>query len=92
MRTILKPLCFLLVLGSGTVVADTLMIEKVQTDRASLAERPSRGMSQEAVQAQFGEPESWTEAVGEPPISRWIYPNYTVYFERDRVLHAVSRR
>jgi hypothetical protein len=28
-------------------------------------------------------------AVGEPPISRWEYTGYTVYFEHDLVLHSV---
>jgi hypothetical protein len=92
MRTILRPLCLALALAPCAAYADTLMIEKVQADRETASERPSRGMSKETVLGRFGQPETWTEAVGEPPISRWIYPSYTVYFERDRVLHAVSRR
>ena len=31
-------------------------------------------------------------AVGEPPITRWEYRNMIVYFEYDRVIHAVMKR
>jgi len=32
------------------------------------------------------------EAVGQPPITRWDYPTFSVYFENDRVIHAVAKR
>lgn len=51
--------------------------------------RPTRGMSQDAVLDQYGLPESKTAAVGEPPISFWRYPDYTVYFESETVIHSV---
>ena len=54
--------------------------------------KPTRGMTQERVQAEFGSPESTQAAVGEPPISRWEYANFVVFFEYDRVVHAVSKR
>jgi hypothetical protein len=28
-------------------------------------------------------------AVGRPPISRWEYPGFIVYFEHEHVIHAV---
>ena len=92
MRTILKSLGLALILGSSTAVADTLVVDKVRTDAQSAAERPSRGMAQQTVLNRFGEPQSRVPAVGEPPISSWVYGNYTVYFEHDRVLHTVVRR
>jgi hypothetical protein len=27
--------------------------------------------------------------VGDPPITRWVYDRFTVYFENDRVIHSV---
>jgi len=51
---------------------------------------PSRGMSMEAVEAAFGAPLEKIPAVGDPPISRWIYPDYVVFFEYDKVIHSVS--
>ena len=58
--------------------------------RAALT-RPPRGMREAAVLAQFGEPLSMTPAVGTPPISRWHYADFTVYFEHETVVHSVVR-
>jgi hypothetical protein len=54
--------------------------------------RPTRGMTQSSVQAKFGAPASTRAPVGDPPITRWEYPNMIVYFEYDRVIHAVMKR
>lgn len=56
------------------------------------AGKPTRGMTQDSVQANFGSPQSTTAAVGEPPISRWDYAEFVVFFEYDRVIHAVTKR
>jgi hypothetical protein len=53
-------------------------------------DRPARGMSMEKVEAQFGAPARRVPAVGEPPITRWEYPGFTVYFEHHLVIHAVA--
>ncbi len=53
---------------------------------------PVKGMSMHQVEAKFGAPQEKIPAVGEPPISRWVYPDYTVYFERQYVLHTVLKR
>ncbi|MFT7223500.1 MAG: hypothetical protein ACI82Z_001036 [Cellvibrionaceae bacterium] len=52
-------------------------------------ERPRQGMTKSRVEAVFGKPNSRDDAVGEPPISRWIYDGFTVYFEYDRAIHSV---
>ena len=44
------------------------------------------------VQSRYGEPTTRHAAVGNPPITRWDYPQFAVYFENDRVLHAVLVR
>ncbi|WP_416392088.1 hypothetical protein NR756_10100 [Alloalcanivorax xenomutans] len=54
-------------------------------------EAPQRGMTQNQVRAQFGAPQDTKGPVGQPPISRWGYPDYTVYFENQVVLHSVTR-
>lgn len=54
--------------------------------------RPTQGMSMEAVKAHYGEPASKTAAVGEPPITRWNYAKFSVYFEHNTVLHSVVAR
>ena len=54
--------------------------------------KPTRGMTQERVRANFGEPNSTVAAVGDPPISRWIYSDFVVFFEYDKVIHSVTKR
>jgi hypothetical protein len=51
---------------------------------------PDRGQSMASVEARFGVPDTRSAAVGQPPITRWSYPNFTVYFEHDHVVHAVA--
>jgi hypothetical protein len=71
--------------------ADLIVVDgQVQLQPATV-ETPRRGMSMKAVEARFGAPRNRIAAVGEPPISRWEYDGFTVYFERDLVLHTVVR-
>jgi hypothetical protein len=46
-------------------------------------------MSMSQVASRFGDPITKVPAVGKPPISRWEYPGFVVYFERDHVIHSV---
>ncbi len=54
--------------------------------------RPTRGMTQASVQSKYGSPVSVEAPVGEPPITRWEYSDFVVFFEHDRVIHAVLKR
>ncbi len=81
----------LLALGmAGPALAETLNTET--GDPAQAAERPNRGNTMATVQSRFGEPTNRHATVGNPPITRWDYPQFAVYFENDRVLHAVLVR
>ena len=61
-------------------------------DRATLnTTLPVRGMRGSQVQRDFGAPEQKMPAVGKPPISRWIYPDYIVTFESDYVINATLK-
>lgn len=51
--------------------------------------RPTQGMSMETVEQRFGQPKQKLSAVGEPPITRWVYDGFMVYFEHNLVLHSV---
>lgn len=82
----------LLVLASTAGVADTLLIDGIASDSQSASARPKAGMSMTAVESTFGAPAQRRGAVGEPPITRWDYSGFSVYFEHDRVIHAVARR
>lgn len=53
-------------------------------------ELPARGMTQDAVRAKFGAPSRQVAPVGNPPISRWVYADFTVYFEGKYSIHTVS--
>lgn len=56
---------------------------------ASDQDVPGRGMSKAEVRAQFGEPRQTRAPVGNPPITRWDYDGFSVYFENDTTLHSV---
>jgi hypothetical protein len=76
-------------LAAGTCLAETIVVGEEVAVRESSVERPSRGMSMSAVEARFGQPANRHSAVGEPPITRWDYPGFAVYFEHQYVIHAV---
>jgi hypothetical protein len=40
------------------------------------------------VKARFGKPNEKLPAVGTPPITRWVYDEFTVYFEHKMVVHS----
>jgi len=90
-----KSLTLLIVYGllGGFVQAsaDTLLVEGLQSASGTAGERPRRGMSMDAVQAKWGQPMAQRGAVGEPPISRWEYGDFIVFFEYQRVIHAVRK-
>ncbi len=54
--------------------------------------RPTRGMTQQRVEARYGQPQSTRSPVGDPPITRWEYRDFVVFFEYDKVIHAVRKR
>jgi len=83
--------CMLLALA-GAARADTLLIDGVESDAQSASTRPKSGMSMTAVESTYGAPAQKHATVGQPPITRWDYPNFSVYFEHDHVIHAVVRR
>lgn len=76
--------------GPSLVLAEQLRIETPTLN--STLKRPHRGMTMSAVEAKFGAPSKRAAAVGEPPITRWDYPSYAVFFESDRVIHTVVKR
>ncbi len=53
---------------------------------------PKRGISMEGVENRYGPPRQMIPPVGDPPITRWIYDHYVVYFEYDLVIHVVSSK
>lgn len=74
---------------SGSLQADTVAIPLGQQGKAWNVETPRHGVTKSQVQARFGAPVSQSGPVGEPPIYKWAYDQFTVYFEGDRVIHSV---
>lgn len=93
MSTVYRMLCCLTVslALAGPVAADTLLINSVDSAAATATERPTRGLSMDSVEARWGAPVSRSAAVGSPPITRWDYPSFFVYFEYAHVVHTVRR-
>jgi hypothetical protein len=52
---------------------------------------PKRGTSMKQVETKFGKAIKIHPAKGKPPIIRWDYPKFSVYFESSSVIHTVSR-
>jgi hypothetical protein len=94
-RTIATTLAALIVASASH--ADTLLLDGLDMDRQTVEARPKPGMSMTAVESTYGRPAERHAAVGgevvqHPPITRWDYPSFSVYFEHDKVIHAVVRR
>jgi hypothetical protein len=73
--------------------AETLLIERVNGEASMTL--PARGMRMTDVERKFGAPAQRLDPRGGqsrkwPTINRWTYPNFVVYFEKDRVIDAVA--
>lgn len=84
-----------LALGMSSVtpaVAETLVIPLGHQASERNDPLPQRGLTRGAVAQRYGEPVMRHPAVGQPPITRWDYADYSVYFEYDRVIDSVRHR
>ncbi|MFK8068647.1 MAG: hypothetical protein AB8D52_10410 [Gammaproteobacteria bacterium] len=88
MRNVITAIFLLLI--TGNAVADTLLIEAVEKN--SDVERPVRGTTMKEVEKIYGEAINKYNPIGKPPITKWVYTNITVYFERGYVIHSVVNR
>jgi hypothetical protein len=70
--------------------AEMLLVDDQVQIKPAAVELPARGASMAAVEARFGAPVEKHAAVGKPPITRWDYKGFTVYFENQHVVHAVA--
>jgi hypothetical protein len=86
------PTTLAALLFASASYADTLLLDGIDMDKQTAGSRPKSGMSMTAVESTYGAPAERRAAVGQPPITRWDYPSFSVYFEHERVIHAVARR
>jgi len=80
-----------LVVATPAVHADTVTL--AQTNVRAIA-APERGLSMAQVEKRFGAPQAKLPPAGgdtalHPVINRWQYNGFTVYFERNIVIHSV---
>ncbi len=52
---------------------------------------PTTGMSMLLVEQKFGTPHHKHASIGRPPITRWDYEKFSVYFEYTHVVHSLQR-
>lgn len=89
MKTMMKPLIVMALAGlCSNLFAEEIAVPAGQQGNSSV-DRPRTGLSMDQVTAKFGGPDQQLPAVGNPPITRWVYDGFTVYFENDRVIHSV---
>lgn len=69
---------------------DVLEMQAGDTVPVKLLTFPKRGMLMDKVKNELGPPAEIKPAVGEPPITIWVYPDRKVYFEYSHVIHAVA--
>jgi hypothetical protein len=87
-RTLVALWCGLAVVT--TAAAETIVIDGQVQLRESAVDRPKRGLSMSEVETRFGAPAERHPTVGQPPITRWDYATFSVFFEHDRVIHSVA--
>ncbi len=72
-----------------SVRADIVAVDSGIAVKESDVPTPSRGMTMDQVASKFGAPVTKVPPVGKPPISRWEYPGFVVYFDQNFVIHSV---
>ncbi len=98
----MKALTLSFALATGLLLsvpaqAETLLVERVQSEQGKTL--PARGITMSQVESQFGAPQRKHAAVAgpnnrrdNPPITRWDYPGFSVYFEHSHVVDAVLNK
>ncbi len=75
---------------ASVAFAETIVVNDQVTVKQSSVDGPKRGITMGQVEARFGAPVTKHATVGEPPITRWDYTSFSVFFERDRVIDTVA--
>ena len=92
MRSTFLALALLLPMLPLTAQAD--VVEMPESDIAAAVSKPGKGSTMSAVLREFGQPTTKRKPVGggskqQPPITRWDYPGFSVFFENTHVVDAV---
>lgn len=85
-----------LVLGAQIAPADNRVMQPDINRATPGTKYYIRGLSMAQVAKKFGQPskklppEPAHGTKYQPPITRWVYPGFTVYFEYDHAIHLVK--
>ena len=95
MKSRIAAIALFALLAFGAASAETLLIERVHEENKLAL--PARGQNMTQVEARFGAPAERMDPRGGqkrqwPTINRWVYPAFTVYFEKSRVIDAVANK
>ena len=96
MKQTIQALALIAAIGAApAALADTLLVDRAQEKPAGTL--PLRGDSMQQVEARFGAPQERLQPRGGqkqqwPTINRWVYPAFTVYFEKQRVIDVVANQ
>jgi len=91
---VLAILCGIAV--TGAAVAETVVVDDQVMVKQSSVATPKRGLTMSQVEAKFGAPVEKHAAVSspgtshQPPITRWDYAGFAVFFEHERVIDTVA--
>lgn len=87
----MKNLMFIVAVTlSFSTIADVLLIDRVEAQKGINVPHKSATMNQ--VRNDFGDPINEYPAVGNPPITRWEYEMFVVYFEHEFVISTVLKK
>ncbi len=80
---------------TGAASAETLLVDRVKQENSVTV--PARGQTMAQVESSYGAPSEKLESAGGqkrqwPAINRWVYPNFTVYFEKNKVIDVVANK
>jgi hypothetical protein len=97
MHTLTRAILTSAVLALGALAAPASADQLGMQGSTYTSSMPARGTHMNTVLRQFGEPNQRLAPVGgglpqHPPITRWVYPGFTVYFEHESVISAVANR
>ncbi|HSV84585.1 MAG TPA: hypothetical protein VLK85_35735 [Ramlibacter sp.] len=89
-------IAFAVALGALSGAAQADVLEMPAAPSAAAVATPARGSSMGEVSRQFGAPSEKYAPVGgasrvQPPITRWDYPDFSVFFERSHVVDVVVK-
>ena len=95
LTTVTLAACGLIFAAVPLAHADTLLVDRVKQETG--IPKPVRGMSMQQVERTFGAPQTRLDPRGGqksqwPTINRWVYPEFIVYFEKNKVIDVVARK